>query len=88
MRKVFSLLSHYKNHSKKTVSSRNAEDSVHKSTKSAKEKTSDDTSSAPSVEIEAFQLDSITDSFRPFCSCPTLDKSYFAWLTKVEKKKA
>ncbi|KAI5401273.1 hypothetical protein KIW84_065937 [Lathyrus oleraceus] len=37
---------------------------------------------------EAFQLDFITDSFRPFRSCPTLDKSYLAWLTKVEKKKA
>lgn len=72
----------------KTVSSRNAEDSVQKSTKSAKEKTSDDTSSAPSVEREAFQLDYITDSFRPFRSCPTLDKSHLAWLTKVEKKKA
>ncbi|XP_050918350.1 uncharacterized protein LOC127135752 [Lathyrus oleraceus] len=41
-----------------------------------------------SVQREAFQLDFITDSFRPFRSCPTLDKSYLAWLTKVEKKKA
>ncbi|KAI5404629.1 hypothetical protein KIW84_051692 [Lathyrus oleraceus] len=41
-----------------------------------------------SVQRDAFQLDFITDSFRPFRSCPTLDKSYLAWLTKVEKKKA
>lgn len=72
----------------KTVSSRNAEDLVQKSTKSAKEKTSDDTSSTPSVEGEAFQLDYITDSFRPFRSCRTLYKSYLAWLTNVDKKES
>ena len=33
-------------------------------------------------------MDYITESFRPFRSCPTLDKSYLAWLTKAEKKKA
>ncbi|XP_050920289.1 uncharacterized protein LOC127137927 [Lathyrus oleraceus] len=57
-------------------------------TKPIANKTVSSRNAEDSVQREAFQLNYITDSFRPFRSCPTLDKSYLGWLTKVEKKKA
>ena len=71
----------------KTVASEeNVEDSTKKPKKSSK-KTSENGSSNPKIKREAFQLDYITESFRPFRSCPTLDKSYLDWITKVGNKK-
>ncbi|KAL5064773.1 hypothetical protein RYX36_026510, partial [Vicia faba] len=68
------------------ASEENIEDSTKKPKKSSK-KTSESSSSNPKIKREAFQLDYIIESFRPFRSCQTLDKSYLAWITKVEKKK-